>query len=76
MTANRCIFLNIIATYGRSLYALVIGLFCGQWTLMALGAVDDGLMGGVARMTAAAGVGCVRFWYNNWCIETLREEVN
>lgn len=37
MTANRRIFLNIIATYGRSLYALVIGLFCGRWTLMALG---------------------------------------
>ena len=37
MTANRRIFLNIIATYGRSLYALVIGLFCGRWTLMVLG---------------------------------------
>ena len=34
---NRRIFFNIIATYGRSLYALVIGLFCGWWTLMALG---------------------------------------
>ena len=37
MSPNRRIFLNIIATYGRSLYALVIGLFCGRWTLMALG---------------------------------------
>ena len=37
MTANRRIFLNIIATYGRSLYALVIGLFCGRWALMVLG---------------------------------------
>lgn len=43
MTANRRIFLNIIATYGQSLYALVIGLFCGRWTLMALGEVDYGL---------------------------------
>ena len=39
MSPNRRIFLNIVATYGRSLYALVIGLFCGRWTLMALG--DD-----------------------------------
>lgn len=37
MTANRRIFLNIVATYGRSLYALVIGLFCGRRTLIALG---------------------------------------
>ncbi len=41
---NRRIVLNIVATYGRSLYALVIGLFCGRWTLMALGEVDYGLM--------------------------------
>ena len=64
MTANRRIFLNIVATYGRSLYALVIGLFCGRWTLMALGEDDDGLMGGVGGMTAAADVGFVGFWYN------------
>ena len=37
---DRRIFLSIIATYGRSLYALVIGLFCVRWTLMALGEVD------------------------------------
>ena len=56
--------LNIIATYGRSLYALVIGLFCGRWTLMALGEVDNGLMGVVGGLTVAVGVGCVGFWYN------------
>ena len=64
MTANRRIFLNIIATYGRSLYALVIGLFCGRWTLMALGEVDYGLMGVVGGLTSAVGVGCVGFCYN------------
>jgi len=31
------IFLNIIATYGRSLYALVCGLFISRWVLAALG---------------------------------------
>lgn len=44
MSPNRRIFLNIVATYGRSLYALIIGLFCGRWTLMVLGEVDYGLM--------------------------------
>ena len=37
MAANRRIFLDIVATYGRSLYVLVIGLFCG-WR-MVIGAV-------------------------------------
>ena len=36
MTQNRRIALNIVATYGRSLYALAIGLFCGRWTPMGL----------------------------------------
>ena len=52
MSPNRRIALNIIATYGRSLYALVIGLFCGRWTLMALGEVDYGLIGLVGGLTA------------------------
>ena len=37
MTQNRRIVPNIVAIYGRSLYALVIGLFCG--VLMLMGAV-------------------------------------
>ena len=45
MTPKRRIFLNIVATYGRSLYALVIGLFCGRWTLMALGEFGAPLAG-------------------------------
>ena len=45
MTEKRRIVLNIVATYGRSLYALVLGLFCGRWALMALGEVDFGLYG-------------------------------
>lgn len=52
MTQNHRIFLNIVATYGRSLYALAIGLFCGRWTLMTLGEVDYGLMGVVGGLTA------------------------
>ena len=52
MTANQRIFLNVVATYGRSLYALAVGLFCGRWTLMALGEVDYGLYGVVGGLTA------------------------
>lgn len=52
MTENRRIALNIVATYGRSLFALACGLFSGRWALMALGEVDYGLMGVVGGLTA------------------------
>lgn len=45
MTENRRIALNIAATYGRSLFALVCGLFTSRWVLMALGQSDYGLYG-------------------------------
>lgn len=35
MTANKRIALNVVATYGRSLYALVLGLFTARWALAA-----------------------------------------
>ena len=51
MTQNRRILLNIVATYGRSLYALVCGLFISRWVLAALGKTDFGLYGVVGGMT-------------------------
>ena len=51
MTENRRIFLNVMATYGRSLYGLFLGLLCGRWALMALGEVDYGLSGLVGGLT-------------------------
>ena len=51
MTQNRRIFLNIVATYGRSLFALVCGLFISRWVLAALGKTDFGLYGVVGGMT-------------------------
>lgn len=42
--------LNFVATYGRSLYALAIGLFTSRWTLTSLGHVDYGLLGVVGGM--------------------------
>lgn len=51
MTANRRISLNIIATYGRSLFSLVCGLFTARWVLSALGHEDFGLYGVVGGLT-------------------------
>ena len=42
--------LNIVATYGRSLYALVCGLFISRWVLAALGKTDFGVCGVVVGM--------------------------
>jgi len=45
MTENRRIILNTLATYGRSLLTLFIGLFTSRWVLAALGRTDFGLYG-------------------------------
>ena len=58
MSPNRRIFLNSVATYGRSLYALVIGVFCGRWTLAVMGESDFGLDGGVGGMTLMTLLAC------------------
>lgn len=50
MSPNKRIFLNIIATYGRSLYALACGLFSARWLLEALGQEDFGLYGVVGGL--------------------------
>lgn len=55
MTRNRRIALNFLATYGRSVFALVCGIFTGRWLLMALGEVDFGLYGLIAGLTALVG---------------------
>ena len=50
MSPNRRISLNIAATYGRSLYALMCGLFSSRWALPALGKTDFDLYGVVGGM--------------------------
>ena len=55
MTENRRIFLNIVATYGRSLFTLACGLFTGRWLLMSLGEVDYGLISVVGALTGFIG---------------------
>jgi len=52
MTQNKRIIVNVLATYGRSVFAMVCGLFTGRWILMALGEVDYGLYGVVGGLTA------------------------
>lgn len=55
MTENRRIFLNIVATYGRALFALACGLFSGRWLLMSLGEIDYGLFGVVGGLSGFIG---------------------
>ena len=50
MTPRKKIFFNIVATYGRSLYALFLGVFTARWALNALGQVDYGLAGVVGGL--------------------------
>lgn len=52
MTAGKRIALNVAATYGRSLVALVCGLFAGRWLLMSLGTTDYGLYGVIGGLAA------------------------
>ena len=52
MSPNRRIFLNIVATYGQSLYALVCGLFISWWVLAAVEQSEIGSYGMVGGMAA------------------------
>lgn len=52
MTENKKIILNVLATFGRSIYALIVGLLAGRWTLMALGEINYGLIGVVGGLVA------------------------
>lgn len=52
MTENRRIVLNTAATYGRSVFAMALGLFSSRWVLGALGKEDYGLFGVVGSVMA------------------------
>ena len=55
MTSNQRIVLNFLATYGRSVYALLLGLFSTRWVLKALGRSDFGLFGVVGSIIVVIG---------------------
>ena len=50
MTQNRRILLNTLATYGRSVFGVLCGIFSTRWVLEALGQVDFGLYAVVGGM--------------------------
>lgn len=50
MTQNRRIVLNTIATYGRSVFGVLCGIFSTRWVLEALGQEDFGLYAVVGGM--------------------------
>ena len=69
MKESSRIILNTLATYGRSVFAIVVTLFSARWVLQALGETDFGLYGVVGSMillvTALRGgmmVGASRFY--------------
>lgn len=80
MTPNKRIALNVVATYGRSLYAMVCGLLTSRWALMALGEVDLGIYGVVGGLTVFVGLlnslmaGAVGRFYAFSVGEAQREE--
>ncbi len=49
MSSKRVI-LNTVATFGRSVFGMALGLFSSRWVLEALGPVDFGLMGVVGAL--------------------------
>lgn len=51
MTQTRRIILNVVATYGRTLFSVACGLFTVRWVMMVLGHEDFGIYGVVGSMT-------------------------
>lgn len=52
MTQTKRLFLNVLATNGRSLYTMACGLLTGRWMLLSLGEQDYGLLGLVGGLIA------------------------
>ena len=50
LTPSKRIFLNILATYGRTVVGVLCGIFSTRWVLMALGKEDFGLFGLVGSL--------------------------
>ena len=50
MTQTRRILLNVLATYGRSLFSMACGIFTGRWVLEALGSTSYGVFGVVGTV--------------------------
>lgn len=53
LTKSKRIILNTLASYGRSVFAMFVGVFSSRWLLQGLGAQDLGLMGVVGSLIGA-----------------------
>lgn len=53
ITKSKRIILNTLATYGRSVFAMFLGVFSSRWLLQGLGAEDLGLQGVVGSLIGA-----------------------
>lgn len=69
MTSGQRILLNALATYGRTIFSMLLGLFSSRWILSSLGAVDYGLMSVVGSLivfvtflNGISGTACARFF--------------
>ena len=51
MRRQHRLLLNVAATYGRTVFSFLCGLFTARWALQALGEVDYGLYGVVGGLT-------------------------
>ena len=54
VNANTRVAINAMATYGRTLLRMGLGLFSSRWVLESLGEVDYGLMGVVGSLIVLA----------------------
>lgn len=61
MTQNKRIVLNTVATYGRSMFGVVCGIFSARWVLEALGHEDFGLYAVVGAMAIFLGFLNIQF---------------
>lgn len=69
MTASQRVILNALATYGRTVFGMALGLFSSRWILQALGVVDYGLMAVVGSLivfvtflNGVSAASCARFF--------------
>lgn len=50
LSQNRRIVCNVLATYGRNVFSMLLGLFSARWIYLSLGVVDFGLYGVVGSI--------------------------
>ena len=69
MTTGQRILFNALASYGRTMFAMVLGLFSSRWVLASLGVVDYGLMAVVGSLivfisflNGISSTACARFF--------------